>query len=58
MPHDPPTQASLAGQASCHLEGVGVGYGNDLVGHRRVVGLRPEVLADALDEVRAARPAR
>src|SRR6201999_4530496 len=32
-------------------ERLGVGHRDDLVGDRAVVGLRPEVLTDALDEV-------
>ncbi len=47
-------QALLLGEAAGHLEGVLVGHGDDLVGHVPVVGARPEVLADALDQVRTA----
>src|SRR5205085_37731 len=41
----------LAGQAPGHVERVGVRHRDDLVGHRAVVGVRPEVLADALHQV-------
>ena len=44
-------QALLAGQPPGHREGVAVGDRDDLVGDVAVVGGRPEVLADALDEV-------
>ena len=44
-------QALLAGEAAGHVERVRVGHGDDLVDDRGVVGARPEVLADALDEV-------
>src|SRR4029079_464152 len=44
----------LAREATGEGEGVGVGDLDDAVGHGPVVGLGPEVLADALDEVGAA----
>ena len=44
----------LAGQAAGEGERVGVGDLDDPVGDGPVVGLGPEVLADALDEVGAA----
>ncbi len=44
-------------EAARRLERLGIGHGDHLVGHRRVVGGGPEVLAHALDEVRAARAA-
>ncbi len=47
-------EALLLRQAAGHLEGVLVGHRDDLVGDVGVVGGRPEVLADALDEVRTA----
>ena len=47
-------QPLLAGQPSRHREGVGVGDLDDPVGDGAVVGLGPEVLAHALDEVGAA----
>ncbi len=50
-------QRFLAGEASRHQERVRVADRDDLVADALVVGLRPDVLADALDEVRAARPA-
>jgi hypothetical protein len=50
-------QPLLAGEAAGHLERVGVGDGDDLVGDLGVVGARPEVLADTLHQVRAARAA-
>ena len=52
MPHEPPTSMRLlAGEAAGEGEGVGVGDLDDAVGDRAVVGLGPEVLTDALDEV-------
>ena len=47
-------QALLAGQPPGQLERVLVGDLDDLVADRPVVRLRPEVLADALDQVRPA----
>ena len=44
----------LAGEAAGEGEGVGVGDLDDAVGDAAVVGLGPEVLAHALDEVGAA----
>jgi hypothetical protein len=44
----------LAGEAAGHVERVGVGDLDDPVGDVAVVRRGPEVLADALDEVRAA----
>ena len=41
----------LPGQASGHQEAVAVGHRDDLIRDRAVIGRRPEVLADALDEV-------
>src|SRR5690606_8472982 len=46
-------KAFLASEAARHSERVRVAHGDDLVGHGRVVGAGPEVLADALDEVGA-----
>ena len=51
-------QPLLAGQPSRHRERVGVGDLDDPVGDGAVVGLGPEVLAHALDEVGAAAAAR
>ena len=51
-------QALLAGQPTRHREAVPVGDGDDLVAHRAVVGVRPEVLTDALDEIGPPGPAR
>src|SRR5207344_2205344 len=45
--------ALLPGQPAGHGEGVLVGNGDDLVADGSVVGLRPEILADTLDEVGA-----
>ena len=50
-------QSLLAREAAGQLEGLGIGCRDDLVDDRRVIGGRPEVLADALDEVRATRAA-
>ena len=50
--------ALLAREPARHLERLGVGHRDDLVRHGGVVGRRPEVLADALDEVRAPGAAR
>ena len=44
-------QRLLARQPPRHVERVGVGDGHDLVGDLPVVGRRPEVLPDPLDEV-------
>src|SRR3546814_8785906 len=44
-------QPLLAGDAAGHGEADGVADRDDLVDHGGVVGRRPEVLADALDEV-------
>src|SRR5699024_7281252 len=49
-------QAFLRGEAAGHSERVAVGNRDDLVGDIRVVGPRPEVLANPLDEVRAPSP--
>src|SRR5208337_2420339 len=46
------------GQPPGHVERVGVGNRDDLVGHRAVIRLRPEILADALDQVGPAAAAR
>src|SRR3546814_3912835 len=48
-------QPLLAGDPAGHGEADGVADRDDLVDHGGVVGRRPEVLADALDEVGAAR---
>ena len=44
-------QTLLAGQSTRHVEGIGIGNGDDLIGDRRVVGRGPEVLADTLHQV-------
>ncbi|CKO52484.1 Uncharacterised protein [Mycobacterium tuberculosis] len=48
----------FAGQPPGHVERVGVGHRDDLVGHARVIGRRPEILADPLDQIRSAGTAR
>ena len=47
----------LARETARHLEGVAVAHRDDLIRHLGVVGRRPEVFADSLDEVRATRAA-
>src|SRR5690606_2833763 len=47
-------QRLLAGQPPGHVERVLVGHRDDLVADGPVVGLGPDVLADALDEVGTA----
>lgn len=49
-------QALLLGEPAGHLEGVLVGDGDDLVRDLTVVGGRPEVLTDALHQVRPPEP--
>ena len=51
-------EALLAGDPAGGREAVAVADGDDAVDDRRVVGGRPEVLADALDQIRATRSPR